>query len=135
VTNGSNGCVFADWREGEVNMNIPLVIEQAATDDDVVARVEGIPGLLLIGAHGSNQYAGKAEGSELVMSIEGTIPGSTGNCSFTWSNDATATLQEDYLAGKIVYSRAHNGNSDCVPLTCQTVQHFNGTRPPRAPPR
>ncbi len=128
VTNGENGCAFADWVEGESNANIPMTIVE--NEGDITATVEGIPGALLGLLHGSNVFTGSSRGHDLTMWIDGTIPGTQGNCSFTWSNDATATLDGDYLNGKLIYSRAHNGNPDCKPLTCQTVQRFNGTRPP-----
>jgi hypothetical protein len=131
VTNGDNGCGFNDWVEGQANTNIPLKV----VDDDgqVTATVEGIPGALLGLLHGSNEFNGSTTGSRLSMSIDGTIPTTQGNCTFTWSNDATATLDGDYLDGRLVYSPAHNGNPDCASVTCQTVQLFNGTRPKRVP--
>ncbi len=129
VTNGSNGCAFGDWVEGQSSLGIPLVIEQQGPDAS--ARVEGIPGALLRLLHGSNQYAGKVTGNRIALQIDGSISGTEGNCTFTWSNDVAATLEDDYIAGKLVYSRAHNNNPDCVAHTCETVQQLNGTRPPR----
>jgi hypothetical protein len=128
VTNGKNGCGFSDWVEGDSNANISLTVVQKG--NEVTATVDGIPGALLGLLHGTNMYAGTVKGRALTMWIDGTIAASQGNCTFTWSNDASATLEGDFIQGKIVYSRAHNGNPDCVPLTCETVQQFNGTRPP-----
>ncbi len=128
VTNGKNGCGFADWGVGDSNANIALTVSQK--DSAVTATVDGIPGALLGLLHGTNMYVGNSNGHDLTMWIDGTIATSQGNCTFTWSNDASATLHGDFIEGKIVYSRAHNGNPDCVPLTCETIQQFNGTRPP-----
>lgn len=131
VTNGSNGCSFMDWVEGETNANIPLnIVHDGAT---ITATVEGIPGALIGLLHGTNQFQGKVNGTRLDMWIDGTIPTTQGNCTFTWSNDATATLEGDYLDGRLVYSPAHNDNPDCAALTCETEQLFNGTRPKQAP--
>ncbi len=132
VTNGANGCGFADWNEGQANVNIPLSVVEKGSND-LTATVEGIPGALLGLLHGSNVFTGRSRGNQLEMWIDGTIPGTQGNCSFTWSNDATATLDGDYLSGELVYSRAHNGNPDCTALTCTTIQVFNGTRPKSVP--
>ncbi len=129
VTNGDNGCGFQDWVAGASNANIPLTISQKGAA--ATATVDGIPGALLGLLHGTNVYQGKASGNRLSLWIDGTIPSTQGNCTYTWSNDATVTLQGDYISGKLVYSRAHNGNPDCVSLTCETVQQLNGTRPPK----
>lgn len=131
VTNGANGCDFDDWVEGASNANIPLKI--AHDGAELTATVEGIPGALLGLLHGSNQFTGKATGKRLEMWIDGTIPTTAGNCTFTWSNDATASLDGDYLDGRLVYSPAHNDNPDCAAVTCETEQLFNGTRPKTAP--
>jgi hypothetical protein len=129
ITNGANGCGFADWIEGASNQNIPLVITQEG--EQLAGRVEGIPGALLALLHGTNEYAGRVEGRTITLFIDGTVQGFQGNCNYTWSNDVSATLEGDYLSGSLVYSRAHNGNPDCAALECETIQLLNGVRPPK----
>jgi len=128
VTNGINGCGFPSWDVGQSAPNIGVVITQNEADASV--EVQGGSGILLALLHGTNVYKGRAAGDQLKLWIDGTIPTTQGNCTYTWSNDAVVILEGDYIEGKLTYSRAHNNNPDCDALICETIQELNGTRPP-----
>jgi hypothetical protein len=64
----------------------------------------------------------------------GTVPKQSGNCTWTYNAEITASLDGDALSGRIDYRAADNGNSDCTTMMikgCDSFQNFNGTRPPK----
>jgi hypothetical protein len=128
LTYGQNGCSFQDWQEGDTVQNVPLVIEQDG--EAITGRIEGFPGIALGLIHGTNEYVGSIDGDRIVMRIEGTVPQAAGNCTFTWNNEVTATVDGDFLTGKSVFTPAKSDNSDCSAIECTSEMSFNGTRPP-----
>jgi hypothetical protein len=80
---------------------------------------------------GSNSFTGNVSDNTLELRLTGTRSGSMGSCAFTLDADVTATLNGDVLQGTIAYVPKTNQSTDCGVLnSCQSVQAFNGTRPP-----
>lgn len=131
VTNGENGCQFDNWTVGSVAQNIPMTITQSG--DQLTAKIEGLPSVLLLAVLGSATFNGNAGGSSFDLSIAGSLPGRQNNCDFKANARAQGTLSADYLSGTISYTLKTDGSTDCGALsTCRSLQSFNGTRPPRA---
>lgn len=129
VTNGSNGCSFDNWVEGDTASGIPVTITQ--TGESASAVVEGVTALGLGLLFGSNQFDGEVSGSSLNLVVYGSNSITEGNCTFTYNGVIDAELTGDVLTGEIRYEAATVGNPDCAGIEgCVTVQRFNGTRPP-----
>jgi len=115
---------------GETSSGVEMVVTQ--TGSEAEAQVQGAAGLLLALAMGGARFTGTVAGSSLDVSIEGTMPGSSGTCAFTRNARMQANLSGDVLTGTVTYSYATNGTADCGSRdTCKDIQKFNGTRPPR----
>jgi hypothetical protein len=129
VTNGANGCNLVNWTVGESAAGIPVTITQdggAAT-----ATVEGVTGALLVAGLGSRIFAGEVSGSSLDLALIGTNSQTSGNCTYTYNALLDGSIDGDVIEGTITYTAATNDQSDCAALEgCETVQDFNGTRPP-----
>ena len=129
LTNRENGCNFPNWTVGETAANIPVVIVQVGNEVD--ATVNGLAGAALDFSFGSRTYEGTVDGDDLLLDLQGSRAQSMGNCAFTYNSTIDARLQGDALTGRIDYTTASNGNTDCAPIDgCVSVQEFNGTRPP-----
>jgi hypothetical protein len=130
VTNGANGCDFANWTEGETTANIPVLVTQEGTQ--VTAEVQGIVGGLLLLWLGASVYVGEIDGNSLELTLYGSNSTAVGNCTYTINSTMTAEFDKDVLRGQIHYRSATNGNPDCAGIEgCVTVQEFNGNRPPQ----
>jgi hypothetical protein len=129
LTNRDNGCNFANWTVGDTAANIPVVIAQ--TESNVQATVNGGAGLALDLAFGARTYSGTVDGNDLLLELQGSRAQSMGNCAFTYNSQIDARIDVDTLTGRIDYTTATNGNTDCAPIDgCVSFQEFNGTRPP-----
>lgn len=129
VTNGANGCMVEGWMEGDTASNISLVITQDGSS--ITGTVGGLTGAWLELVLGSRVFTGSVEGSDIAMTLYGTRSAMDGNCTYTVNATAIGEVDGDFLDGTILYEAATNGNPDCSELEdCQTVQSFNGSRPP-----
>ena len=130
VTNRDNGCTFSNYTVGAMSSGINVTIQQQASQAN--ADVMGATAVLLDFALGSHTFSGAVDGSSLDLTIVGTRPTTTGNCTYTYNATIAASLNGDVLTGRIEYRAASNHNSDCGAIDgCLTYQDFNGTRPPR----
>lgn len=132
LTNRDNGCNLGNFTPGDTASNISVVITQEGSTATVT--VEGIAGLYLGGllGGGGNVYRGGVDGDGFTVDSIGTLPRTTGNCTYTYNSTIDASLDGDVLTGRIEYRAADNGNSDCSQIMgCLTFQDFNGTRPPQ----
>jgi hypothetical protein len=130
VTNRDNGCNFQNWVVGKQSTGISVVITQQ--NANATADVQGLAVIGLDALLGGHTFTGKVNGNELDLSLQGTNATTTGNCTYTYNGMIAATLSGDTLTGRISYSAATNGNSDCASIQgCVTFQDFNGTRPPQ----
>lgn len=132
LTNGTNGCMLANYQEGAQASGILLVITQDGSK--LTATVEGVPGLYLIGllGGGKNVFSGGIDGDEIDVESLGSKSYTTGNCTYTYNATIGGNLDGDVLRGRINYRAADNGNPDCSMVHgCVTFQDYNGTRPPQ----
>jgi hypothetical protein len=131
VTNGENGCMFANWTVGQQASGISLTITNLA-DGTVTADVGGATRVVLDLILGKHVFTGSVDGDELNLTATGEQGVTEGNCAYTLNADVDATLDGDFLEGTITYRFQTNQGTDCgYRDTCTTVQAFNGTRPPR----
>jgi hypothetical protein len=129
VTNRDNGCNLANWTVGNSAMNIGVTINQQGAN--ATADVTGGTAVYLDLVLGSHTFSGTVDGADLDLVLAGTRAQTTGNCTYTYDATILATLTGDALAGRINYTPASNGHSDCASIDgCVTYQDFNGIRPP-----
>jgi hypothetical protein len=130
LTVQQNACGILNNDVGTTSTGVQIVMTQSGSD--VSGQVQGVGGTLLSLALGSNTFTGKMSGDSLDVTIAGTTPGADGTCAFTRNAHMQAKLTGDVLTGTITYSFATNRTADCgAKDTCQDVQAFNGTRPPK----
>jgi hypothetical protein len=129
VTNGDNGCEFANWTVGATATGIPVTITQDG--EEATASVEAGVGLYLGLLLGSSDFTGTVDGQDLDLTLFGTNDFDQGSCSYTVNADLDAELDGDVLTGRIRYETNTNGSPDCGEKEgCSSEQEFNGTRPP-----
>lgn len=128
LIHGANGCMTADWMEGDTTMAVPLEITQEGAS--FTATVTGFAALYLDGAVGSHVFTGQVSGSHLDGTLRGTGR-STGTCAYTLNIDMDADLSGDVITGQLRWYADTNSSPDCgMYATCSNLQSFNGTRPP-----
>lgn len=133
LTVQKNECDILTNVVGTSSTGVTVVVTQDGSN--VTAKVQGVPGLGLGLATGSDTFTGKVSGNSLDLSIVGNVPGSSGNCAFTRNAHLAGTVAGDLLTGSVTYTFATNKNPDCGTRdTCQDVQVLNGTRPPTVNP-
>jgi len=97
----------------------------------VTAKVQGVAGMGLSLATGSDTFTGKISGNSLDLSIiepwAGPAAPVPSHATPTWS----ARLPEILLTGSVTYTYATNKNADCGTRdTCQDIQRFTAPAPP-----
>jgi hypothetical protein len=133
VTNGDNGCDFANWTVGAVTPDVPIAITQ--TDDQLTGELGGWWQLLANLIIGNDRATGNATGSHMSMTLVGTNDlGRPEGCPHYEVNALfEGDLAGDFLTGTATYTAVTNDPSAaCDALEgCESVQDFNGARPPR----
>lgn len=130
LTSRDNGCNLANWQPGAMVSQVPVVITQ--TGADASAEVGGLAGVALELALASRVFIGEVDGDSFRLKITGTRPQTSGNCTFTYDATMSGSLSGDSLSGRVSYTTATNGNSDCAALRdCVSFQDFAASRPPR----
>ncbi len=128
LTNGANGCMFMDWTVGESTSGVGLVITQDgdAFTGTVTGAVAGALDLYV----GSHEFNGTVSGTHLDGTLVGR-PLSMGTCAYTLNIDLDGELDGDLITGSLRWYGDANSSPDCgMWATCETLQAFNGTRPP-----
>jgi hypothetical protein len=134
LTNGENGCDFANWEVGASSTGVPIVVTQVEGDADVSIQVQGVAGLLISLLTTEDTTTDSVDGDNLEATIVGTRSTTEGNCTYTVTVTISATLDNDTVTGTIRYSTPTNDAPDCgAREQCRSVQNFNGTRPPSGP--
>lgn len=130
ITDGSNGCMFANFMPGSMNMDIPVTITQNGTA--VTATVGGLGATALNLVLGSAAFVGTVDGDTLSLAIMGTRSGGSGGCAYTLNADLDAMYGNNNISGTITYTPDTNMSPDCgVLASCTTVQEISGSRPPK----
>jgi len=129
LTVQQNQCGIIGGSVGDSSSGVGVVVTQ--TGSQASGQVQGVAGLALALAMGSDTFTGNVAGNSLGLSISGTMAGSSGTCAFTRNAHLAATLSGDVLTGSVTYTFATNKTADCGTRdTCKDIQVFNGTRPP-----
>ncbi|HJZ84244.1 MAG TPA: hypothetical protein VKN99_03695 [Polyangia bacterium] len=129
VTNGANGCNFADWSTGAMSSGIPLAITQNGSN--VVATIGGLAGDWVNFVCGGRDLVGTVDKGTLQVGIACTKAQTQGTCTYRIVAQATATVSGDAIMGTIDYSTVTNNDPGCGTLqSCHNQQRFNGARPP-----
>ena len=130
VTNRDNGCNFANWTVGNMTSGVSVAITQSGKA--VTANVTGGVGVELDFAFGSSMFMGSVDGDSLDLKLMSTKAQTSGNCTFTYDGEIAASSSGDILTGRINYTPATNGHTECASIEgCITYQDFNGSRPPQ----
>lgn len=133
LTVQQNDCGILGNSVGESSTGVTVVV--TATGSQVEAQVQGVAGLALALEMGSSTFTGNVSGNALDLSISGTMAGSNGTCAYTRKAHLVGTVSGDVITGSVSYGFATNKTADCGTRdTCQDVQIFNGTRPPKVGP-
>ncbi len=129
LTNGDNGCDFDNWMVGDTTSGVPMAVTQ--TEDQLQLNVGGVGGAYLDIALGSSTFNGQIQGTGVTAALVGSRGNSLGMCTFTVTVDLDASVSGDFMEGTLTYRPVTNMHADCAPIEgCQSVQSFNGTRPP-----
>jgi hypothetical protein len=130
LTVQQNQCGILANATGDSSSGVQLVVTQ--TGSQVSAQVQGVAGIALALVMGSDTFQGTVSGNTLDLTISGTLAGSNGTCAYTRNARLVADVSGDVITGSVTYSFATNKTADCgIRDTCQDIQKFNGTRPPK----
>lgn len=130
TTNRMNGCMFDNWTEGNSTSNIPVTLAQSGSD--VTASIQGAIGGYVEAIAGTRTFTGDVSGSHVLAELHGQRSATKDNCTYTVLVTMSANLSGDTLSGTLTYTALTNQDPTCGYLqTCESVQDFNGLRPPR----
>ena len=129
LTIQQNQCGILANDVGTSSTGVTVVVTQDGSN--VTAKVQGVAGLALALATGSDTFAGKVSGDSLDLSIDGSVAGSSDTCAFTRNAHLVGTVAGDLLTGSVTYTYATNKTPDCGTRdTCEDIQLLTGARPP-----
>lgn len=129
LTNGDNGCGFANWTEGDTATGVQFTITQEGSA--ITGIIGGGTGWWATVVLGDDTFTGTVDGDSTTMTLYGTNSAQQSGCTYTVNATMNGDLDGDYLSGTIDYRASTNGSPDCGTLeNCLTRQMFNGTRPP-----
>ncbi len=130
LTNGANGCALENWTEGSEARDVRLTITQVGSS--ATGSLDGAVGTLADVVFGTHTFSsGMVSGEHIDLHLVGRA-GSEGSCAFTPQLDVSGTVHGNTIEGRVVWSYDTNSSADCgVKATCETLQSFAGSRPPR----
>ena len=128
VTNADNGCMLDNWEVGKSSSDIPFLIEQQ--DKNLNGTLQGVAGLALGLAIGTNKFQGTANGAAFDITAYGIVMHTQGACMYELNAEISGSISGDAISGTIKYAPATSNSPDCASLRCSSTQDFNGTRPP-----
>jgi len=129
LTNGENGCNFDNWTVGDTTTGVPLVVTQ--NEDQVQLDANGTGGVALDVVLGSSIWNGQVAGNNVTAALIGSRSANMGGCTYTVTVDLDASVDGDVIEGQLIWRPVTNMHADCGVLEgCQTLQTFNGLRPP-----
>ncbi|MDZ4696887.1 MAG: hypothetical protein SGI86_17250 [Deltaproteobacteria bacterium] len=127
----ANACMTEGLEVGKTGeIEVTFSQDLMANPDKVTVTVTNpfVAGILAVVGL-PNTFLGTVTGNS-VKAIGAGNAKTEGNCQFAPQIRVAADLDRDTLSGEITWSYRATG-SDCgVKTTCNTVQTFNGTRPP-----
>ena len=123
----SDTCSIGSWNTG-MQRNATFTVDQSGSD--ITLRITGgtldqFISVLL----GTNTFTGGVDGDDVSASITGTMPQTSGACTFTLNARIIASQDGDALNGRVEYRIAPVGEADCSSREdCVAKQDFNATR-------
>ncbi len=128
VHNGTNGCQFEDWVEGDTATDIGLRIEQ--DQKDLVGRLEGSVGSLVVAlALGTAEFTGEVASNRVTLVAVSPYVSRDGSCTFSREVTLRGELNGNVMSGEIEHSLATNDAPGCEGLEdCVSVQTFDSIR-------
>lgn len=129
VSDGSNECMLADWKEGDQQPAASIVMVQDPKDrSKLTGTIEGLATLAALA--GSRTFTGTLRGDQVSLELDGSpAPETAGGCTFTRTALLDADAIADYLAGGIGHRFETNEHPDCgYRTTCVSVQDFTAKR-------
>jgi hypothetical protein len=131
LTNGNNGCQFANWTQGSTAQDVHVMLAQQGAS--ATATLTGLAGLLFYVVLGTVQFQGTVSGDSFTLTAVGSNPARDGMCTFTIKATLTGSTAGDTIQGQLAYTETTNGSPDCsYHSTCSSIQSFAGARPPAA---
>jgi hypothetical protein len=129
LTNGANGCNYANWQVGHAVQSIPFDITQSGAD--VTGEVKGLANVTFA-ILGIGALKGTASGTSASLSNVGTTSLKQGACAYFVRATADVTLSGNTINGTVTYRDETNKHPDCGTLeTCTSMQSVAGSRPPK----
>jgi hypothetical protein len=131
ITNGANGCEFANWTVGDTATGVLVRLRQMS-DDKFTAELTGIVRVFAELTIGSYIFAGDVTGASFDATLAGMqdIMNQGETCKYRVNADIDGSLVRDNISGTITYRVVIVTSApDCPPEDCATVQSFNGSRP------
>jgi hypothetical protein len=129
VTNGDNGCNYANWVQGNSAQNISFDIAQSGSQAS--GTLKGLANFYFA-VLGIGTLQGTVNGANASLTAVGTTSLRQGNCAYFVRATANIQLTGNALNGTMTYSDQVNGSPDCGPLTtCESHQSVSGSRPPK----
>lgn len=125
VKSGVNGCAFAGWVDGNVDI-VNVDIQQNTTS--LNATVSGAAGIGIFLLLGTNNITGTVTGPNITLKGYGNISSMIDTCNYTVDAVVEAKVSGDSIAGSISYARNLGTNPLCAKYACVSVQAFTGYR-------
>ena len=130
ITNGTNGCGFANWTEGQQTTGVVVKFRQ--TDTHFTAELTGLVRVYVELIVGSYIFAGDVTGSSFQATLAGTreLMEEGKQCVYRVNADIDGSLSRDTITGMLTYRVVIvTPAADCPPSDCATLASFNGVRP------
>jgi hypothetical protein len=141
LTNMTNGCDVTPWTEGMFDLST-LTLTQDGSTDTATLLAHGDIENVLTSFLGTNVFTGgdmqdansQANLIDLDLKAVGMLRKSSGNCTWTFDAEITASLSNGgvygrNIEGSLYYRASDDGNPDCAPLAihgCETFLSFFG---------
>jgi hypothetical protein len=113
ITNGANGCNYANWQVGKETQNIPFQIAQSGASAS--GQVQGAANIVFA-LLGIGTLQGPVTGSSASLSAVGTTSLKQGACAYFVHVTADITLTGDTINGTLTYTDQTNKSPDCGAL-------------------
>lgn len=131
ITNRADGCSIG-WNVGDKSTDIDFTVTQDGSTVTLTVNQLSIPGAFISGLTGSNAFKGEVDGDEVSLSILGSRPNTSGNCTWMYNAEIDAGQDGDTMSGTVKYRAATNDDPSCGTRTgCVSIQDFNAIRAPK----
>jgi len=130
ITNGANGCEFANWTEGAQSTGVVVKLRQMGSQ--FTAELTGIVRVYVELIIGSYIFAGDVTGANFDATLAGTreLMDEGETCRYRVNADIEGSLVRDTITGMLIYRVVIvTPAADCPPSDCTSVASFNGVRP------